>query len=122
MMVPMRGDGEQDTAAPPAQAPPGSGILGWFDALRGLLDRPLASYYLLLSSAGLLVFIGLVMVFSVTGVEATPRPATRSAPVQADDLRRGRARRVLGLPAAAGAHVPRRGRALLIAAFVLGSS
>ncbi len=73
MMVPMRVDGEQDTAAAPAPAsapaPPGSGILGWFDALRGLLDRPLASYYLLLSSVGLLVFIGLVMVFSVTGVD-----------------------------------------------------
>jgi len=39
-------------------------------ALRGLLDRPLASYYLLLSSAGLLVIIGLVMVFSATMVEA----------------------------------------------------
>ena len=39
-------------------------------ALRGLLDRPLASYYLLLSSAGLLVGIGLVMVFSATMVEA----------------------------------------------------
>ncbi|HEY1176607.1 MAG TPA: FtsW/RodA/SpoVE family cell cycle protein, partial [Phytomonospora sp.] len=39
-------------------------------ALRGLLDRPLASYYLLLSSAGLLVLIGLVMVFSATMVEA----------------------------------------------------
>lgn len=39
-------------------------------ALRGLLDRPLASYFLLLSSAGLLIVIGLVMVFSATMVEA----------------------------------------------------
>ncbi|NUQ87378.1 MAG: cell division protein FtsW [Glycomyces artemisiae] len=38
--------------------------------LRGLLDRPLASYYLLLSSAGLLLTIGLVMVFSATMVES----------------------------------------------------
>jgi cell division protein FtsW len=39
-------------------------------ALRGLLDRPLASYYLLLSSAGLLLVIGLVMVFSATSVQS----------------------------------------------------
>src|SRR5688572_13756343 len=39
-------------------------------ALRGLLDRPLASYYLLLASVGLLLLIGLVMVFSVTSVVA----------------------------------------------------
>jgi cell division protein FtsW len=38
--------------------------------LRGVLDRPLASYYLLLSTVTLLVLIGLVMVFSVTSVEA----------------------------------------------------
>ncbi|QLQ40577.1 putative peptidoglycan glycosyltransferase FtsW [Micromonospora robiginosa] len=37
-------------------------------ALRGLLARPLASYYLLLSSAGLLLLIGLTMVFSATSV------------------------------------------------------
>ncbi|ADD43664.1 putative lipid II flippase FtsW [Stackebrandtia nassauensis] len=39
-------------------------------ALRGLLDRPLASYYLLLASAGMLLLIGLVMVFSATMVKA----------------------------------------------------
>jgi cell division protein FtsW len=38
--------------------------------LRGLLDRPLASYYLLLSSSALLLTIGLVMVFSATMVES----------------------------------------------------
>jgi len=38
--------------------------------LRGLLGRPLASYYLLVSSAGLLLIIGLAMVFSATSVEA----------------------------------------------------
>jgi cell division protein FtsW len=37
-------------------------------ALRGLLERPLASYYLLLASSGLLLVIGLVMVFSATSV------------------------------------------------------
>jgi cell division protein FtsW len=38
--------------------------------LRGLSARPLASYYLLVSSAGLLLVIGLTMVFSATSVEA----------------------------------------------------
>jgi cell division protein FtsW len=42
----------------------------WVAVLRGLLDRPMASYYLLLSSAGLLLVIGLAMVFSATSVEA----------------------------------------------------
>jgi len=42
---------------------------GRLAALRGLLDRPLASYYLLLASVGLLLTIGLVMVFSATSVE-----------------------------------------------------
>lgn len=50
----------------------GSGAVrsGPLAALRGMLDRPLASYYLLLSSSGLLLLIGLVMVFSATGVES----------------------------------------------------
>ena len=43
---------------------------GFTEMLRGLLDRPLASYYLLLSSAALLLTIGLVMVFSATMVES----------------------------------------------------
>ena len=38
--------------------------------LRGLSARPLASYYLLVASAGLLLVIGLTMVFSATSVEA----------------------------------------------------
>ncbi|MBO0867599.1 MAG: cell division protein FtsW [Micromonosporaceae bacterium] len=41
--------------------------------LRGVLQRPLASYYLLLASAGLLLLIGLVMVFSATSVQAYSR-------------------------------------------------
>jgi cell division protein FtsW len=41
-----------------------------FTALRGLLARPLASYYLLVASAGLLLAIGLVMVFSATSVSS----------------------------------------------------
>jgi cell division protein FtsW len=43
---------------------------GPLDSLRGLLARPLASYYLLLASSGLLLVIGLVMVFSATAVES----------------------------------------------------
>jgi cell division protein FtsW len=38
-------------------------------ALRGLLQRPLTSYYLLLATVGLLVLIGLVMVGSATSLE-----------------------------------------------------
>ena len=38
--------------------------------LRGLMARPLTSYYLLLASSGLLLVIGLVMVFSATSVQA----------------------------------------------------
>jgi cell division protein FtsW len=40
------------------------------DSLRGLMARPLTSYYLLLASSGLLLVIGLVMVFSATSVES----------------------------------------------------
>jgi cell division protein FtsW len=40
------------------------------EALHGLLQRPLASYHLLLASVGLLVVIGLTMVFSATSVHA----------------------------------------------------
>ncbi|MFB9186112.1 FtsW/RodA/SpoVE family cell cycle protein [Dactylosporangium sucinum] len=61
----MRGEGEQQEAAAGGSSWP----TAWLDTLRGLLDRPLASYYLLLSSVGLLVFIGLVMVFSVTSID-----------------------------------------------------
>jgi cell division protein FtsW len=50
--------------------------------LRGLMARPLTSYYLLLASSGLLLVIGLVMVFSATTVEsyaATGNPYTSVA-------------------------------------------
>ena len=58
----------------PAKAPaPGDVIWRYIQtppALRGLLSRPLASYYLLLASSGLLLVIGLVMVFSATSVQS----------------------------------------------------
>ncbi|GHJ13879.1 hypothetical protein TPA0908_18740 [Micromonospora sp. AKA38] len=57
-------------ATPPGDPPAGArwDPAGGLAALRGLLARPLASYYLLLSSAGLLLLIGLTMVFSATSV------------------------------------------------------
>jgi cell division protein FtsW len=39
-------------------------------AVHGILARPLSSYYLLLASSGLLLLIGLTMVFSATSVQA----------------------------------------------------
>ncbi|MFG1837733.1 FtsW/RodA/SpoVE family cell cycle protein [Micromonospora sp. NPDC049175] len=54
---------------------------GGLAALRGLLDRPLASYYLLLSSAGLLLLIGLTMVFSATSVKDYAQDGNASASV-----------------------------------------
>ncbi len=49
--------------------------------LRGLLARPLASYYLLLASAGLLLVIGLTMVFSATNVLAYATDGNAFAPI-----------------------------------------
>ncbi|MGX7675261.1 FtsW/RodA/SpoVE family cell cycle protein [Plantactinospora sp. DSM 117369] len=59
---------------PPAgvdRASAGVDLAGGLAALRGLLARPLASYYLLISSSGLLLLIGLTMVFSATSVRAS---------------------------------------------------
>jgi len=53
-----------------AQARVGWSARGMLAPLRGLLARPLASYFLLISSAGLLLVIGLTMVFSATNVKA----------------------------------------------------
>src|SRR4051794_420799 len=39
-------------------------------AVHGLLARPLSSYYLLIAGSGLLLLIGLTMVFSATSVKA----------------------------------------------------
>jgi cell division protein FtsW len=57
-------------ATAPAQArthPPSFGLL---PAVHGMLARPLSSYYLLIASSGLLLVIGLTMVFSATSVKA----------------------------------------------------
>ena len=42
----------------------------YLPAVHGLLARPLSSYYLLIASCGLLLLIGLAMVFSATSVKA----------------------------------------------------
>ncbi|GAA2359669.1 putative peptidoglycan glycosyltransferase FtsW [Dactylosporangium salmoneum] len=49
--------------------------------LGGLLQRPLASYHLLLSCSGLLLVVGLVMVFSATSVDALGRTGSPYPPV-----------------------------------------
>lgn len=53
----------------PAGLPPGAGESRWA-ALRTWLAHPLAPYYLLIGSAGMLLAIGLVMVLSASGVWA----------------------------------------------------
>ncbi|MEQ4304462.1 putative peptidoglycan glycosyltransferase FtsW [Plantactinospora sp. B6F1] len=58
-------------AVRPPDPPAGVDLAGGLAALRGLLARPLASYYLLISSSGLLLLIGLTMVFSATSVRAS---------------------------------------------------
>src|SRR3954449_7979126 len=45
-------------------------------AVHGLLARPLSSYYLLISSSGLLLLIGLTMVFSATSVQSYAKDGT----------------------------------------------
>src|SRR5688572_19058679 len=56
------------TRTPPPPAAPLEPAIGPLAVLRGVLARPLASYYLLLATVALLVLIGLVMVFSATSL------------------------------------------------------
>ncbi|WP_462203245.1 putative lipid II flippase FtsW [Frankia sp. CcWB3] len=58
------------SAAEPDSAGGGTGAADGAEARLPLLDRPLASYYLLLSSAGLLLVLGLVMVLSASSVRS----------------------------------------------------
>ena len=80
-------DPVEQTAPPPRPAPPGLAIVvpgpqgagedqpgrGWLSrflpGLAGLLDRPLASYYLILGASTLLLALGLVMVLSTSSVQ-----------------------------------------------------
>lgn len=50
-------------------------------AVHGLLARPLSSYYLLLASSGLLLLIGLTMVFSATSVKAYAKNGNAFLPI-----------------------------------------
>ena len=67
----MTATGTTREAHPRSEVPAEAGrpLTGPLAILHGVLDRPLASYYLLLASIGLLVVIGMVMVFSATSVE-----------------------------------------------------
>ncbi len=59
------------TAPARPEAPPhGGGVRGLRASLRSSLDRPLTSYYLLVSAGGLLLTLGLVMVLSSSSVMA----------------------------------------------------
>ena len=67
----------------------------WLKAVREALERPLTSYYLLLSAAGLLLTIGLVMVLSSSSVFAFRETGDSYSVV-----RRQLTWTVIGLPAA----------------------
>ncbi|MFT4008908.1 MAG: putative lipid II flippase FtsW [Nocardioidaceae bacterium] len=67
--------GTRETVAPSAELPvsgglpAGRGSLGrWVASVRAQLDKPLASYYLLLGAAGLLLTLGLIMVMSSSSI------------------------------------------------------
>jgi cell division protein FtsW len=61
---------DPEQVGPQVKAPVKVPALSGLRALREALDRPLASYYLLLGSAGLLLTIGLIMVLSASSVHA----------------------------------------------------
>ena len=79
----------------PLVAPVATHPGAWFQSLRAALERPLTTYYLLVSAAALLLTIGLVMVLSASSVYAY---------TQLDDsyaiVRRQLMWAVLGVPAA----------------------
>jgi cell division protein FtsW len=66
IVSPLRARG--DRSRNPARAR--TGVSSWFAALHDALERPLTSYYLLLGASGLLLTIGLIMVFSASSVYA----------------------------------------------------
>jgi cell division protein FtsW len=69
--APATGPARAATTLPARPAPARSTLRrGLLPAVHGLLARPLSSYYLLLASSGLLLIIGLTMVFSATSVKA----------------------------------------------------
>ncbi|RYB95569.1 putative lipid II flippase FtsW [Nocardioides oleivorans] len=52
------------------RAPLGSGVVAGWRSVREALDKPLASYYLLLGASALLLTIGLIMVLSASSVRS----------------------------------------------------
>ena len=60
----------EDVATAPvkSRAPLGSGVVAGWRSVREALDKPLASYYLLLGASLLLLTIGLIMVLSASSV------------------------------------------------------
>lgn len=61
--------------------PAGRSLLVLLSAVRSLLERPLASYYLLLAGVGLLLIFGLIMVFSATAVTSYSEGDSPYAPL-----------------------------------------
>ena len=57
-------------AAQAGRAPLGSGLAAGWRSVRDALDKPLASYYLLLGSSALLLTIGVIMVLSASSVRS----------------------------------------------------
>ena len=74
MMVSMADDRTQKAARPSLSRQ-------LLPAVHGLLARPLSSYYLLIASSGLLLLIGLTMVFSATSVQAYAKSGSAFATV-----------------------------------------
>ncbi len=73
----------REPPAPPAEPrPAGRSLAILLSAVRSLLERPLASYYLLLASVGLLLIFGLIMVFSATAVTAYSEGESPYAPLE----------------------------------------
>jgi cell division protein FtsW len=78
IVSPLRGLGRQSRRTTSRGARPGRSrsrqgrrtVSSWTAALHDALDRPLTSYYLLLGASGLLLTIGLIMVFSASSVYA----------------------------------------------------
>ncbi len=62
----------EDVSAPAtsARAPLGAGVVSGWRSVREALDKPLASYYLLLGSSALLLTIGVIMVLSASSVRS----------------------------------------------------
>ena len=54
---------------PRTEAEPARGLRGWTESVRHTLDRPLASYYLLLGASALLLTFGLMMVLRASSID-----------------------------------------------------